>query len=404
MNKKKAIIIIIPFLLSIYSIFILNLLSKDRDSSEAENRALQQKPTWENVVNKDYGQVYEKYYTDQFVFRDELLKLYTNQQLNINKSKVNGYYIDEEEWVLEEPIINIDEEHMQYLANIINTYSQSLTNDGKEVYYVSAPHKVNSLRQKLPDYINKEYSIQNKDRLLSSFDKDNINIIDLTSEFNNKFTEEEREEFYFKTDHHWNSKGAYEGFKIIVDKISKNNNLKIEIEDEDYKETYIPNKKFLGSYNLNMYGLLDKNEKVPYVDKKESEEKNYYINDGNKFREAHYREIFAKYVNEEELTHAGSYTMDHLNYKIVNSKPIIDKKILIYRDSYHSAMSWMISDVFREVEVVDPRHIDKVNLTSEQVAENTDADIVLFMFNDLSFKDMINQLDSDTKIELDYIK
>ena len=64
----------------------------------------------------------------------------------------------------------------------------------------------------------------------------------------------------------------------------------------------------------------------------------------------------------------------------------------------------MISDVFREVEVVDPRHIDKVNLTSEQVAENTDADIVLFMFNDLSFKDMINQLDSETKIKLDYIK
>ena len=62
----------------------------------------------------------------------------------------------------------------------------------------------------------------------------------------------------------------------------------------------------------------------------------------------------------------------------------------------------MISDVFREVEVVDPRHIDKVNL--EQVAENTDADIVLFMFNDLSFKDMINQLDSETKIKLDYIK
>ena len=64
----------------------------------------------------------------------------------------------------------------------------------------------------------------------------------------------------------------------------------------------------------------------------------------------------------------------------------------------------MISDVFREVEVVDQRHIDKVNLTSEQVAENTDADIVLFMFNDLSFKDMINQLDSETKIKLDYIK
>ena len=57
------------------------------------------------------------------------------------------------------------------------------------------------------------------------------------------------------------------------------------------------------------------------------------------------------------------------------------------------------SDVYKR-----QRHIDKVNLTSEQVAENTDADIVLFMFNDLSFKDMINQLDSETKIKLDYIK
>ena len=55
MNKKKAIIIIIPFMLTIYSVFMLNFLSQDRESSEAENRALQQKPTWDNVVSKDYG-------------------------------------------------------------------------------------------------------------------------------------------------------------------------------------------------------------------------------------------------------------------------------------------------------------------------------------------------------------
>lgn len=119
MNKKKAIIIIIPFMLTIYSVFMLNFLSQDRESSEAENRALQQKTTWDNVVSKDYGQVYEKYYTDQFVFRDNILKLYKEQQLNINKSKVNGYYIDEDGWVLEEPIIDIDENHMNYLSNII---------------------------------------------------------------------------------------------------------------------------------------------------------------------------------------------------------------------------------------------------------------------------------------------
>ena len=50
MNKKKAIIIIIPFMLTIYSVFMLNFLSQDRESSEAENRALQQKPTFLSAI------------------------------------------------------------------------------------------------------------------------------------------------------------------------------------------------------------------------------------------------------------------------------------------------------------------------------------------------------------------
>ena len=54
-------------------------------------------------------------------------------------------YIDEDGWVLEEPIIDIDENHMNYLSNIINSYSENLANKNKEVYYVSAPHKVNNL-------------------------------------------------------------------------------------------------------------------------------------------------------------------------------------------------------------------------------------------------------------------
>ena len=49
------------------------------------------------MVSKDYAQVYEKYYTDQFVFRDNILKLYTEQQLNINKSKVLQYMKRSEE-------------------------------------------------------------------------------------------------------------------------------------------------------------------------------------------------------------------------------------------------------------------------------------------------------------------
>ena len=137
---------------------------------------------------------------------------------------------------------------------------------------------------------------------------------------------------------------------------------------------------------------MSKDEKVPYVELKNKKPKKYYLNNGREFIEAKEKDIFAYYVHEKELTHAGAYTMDDLNYKIINEKPLINKKVLIYRDSYHSALSWMLGDVFSEVEVVDPRHVSKFGNTSENIARQTEADIVIFMFNDLSFKDMINQL------------
>lgn len=394
MNKKRAIYIIIPFLIAVFGIGILNVINKDKEISFAENRTLQSKPAIENIKNKDYGTVYEKYYTDQFIYRDELLKLYTSIELNSNKSNVKGYYITDDNWVLEDPAIGLDDDYANYIANVVNKYATNLEAQGKDTYYVSTSHKTNALSEKYPNYVYKDASINNKNKFLQLLDSNKLEVIDITDEFKNKFSMKELENFYFKTDHHWNSIGAYEAFKLIVEKVGKDNQINIDIKDTDYDVTYIPNKKFLGSYNLNLYSMMSKDEKLPYVYKKEEPDKSYYLNIDKKFVEVETKDIFGTYTHEDELTHAGSYTMDDINYKIVNENPLIDKKVLIFRDSYHSAMSWLLGDVFREVEVVDPRHVAKFDSTNEEIAYNSDADIVMFMFNDLYFKDIVNLLDN----------
>ena len=55
-------------------------------------------------------------------------------------------------------------------------------------------------------------------------------------------------------------------------------------------------------------------------------------------------------------------------------------------------MSWLLADIFKEVEVVDPRHTAAVNLTSKEIIDRSSADVVLFMYNDLSATGVIPEL------------
>lgn len=390
MNKKKGLWISIPFLIIIFGFGIVNIITKDKEVSEAENRTLKQVP---KIVEGNFTGEFESYYADQFVLRDEFLKLYTKGQILSNKTKVRDYFVYDNEWILENPEVYIDDEEIKKATGIINDYSKQLSESGKDVYYISMPYKTNVLQHMYPKYINSSISVENKDRFLANLNKEYMNVLDLSEDFVNRFDEDTLEKLYFKTDHHWNSIGAYEAFKTIVESINKNSNENIKIDDSDYKEYVLDNKPFSGSYNLNMYQVISKDEPVPYVYRKGSEDyelrKSY---DGTWFAPTEKSDIIARFVNEDELTYAGSYIYDDHYYQLLNPNALTNKKALVIRDSYHSAMSWMLADIFEEVEVVDPRHTEAVNLTSKEIIERSNADVVLFMYNDYSATKVIPEL------------
>lgn len=81
-----------------------NYFHKDTAFSDTENRMLQQKPvfSWADLADGRFMGNFEKYQTDQFIFRREWIRLQTAADRLLGKNKSGDVYLGEGQ-LLEEP-------------------------------------------------------------------------------------------------------------------------------------------------------------------------------------------------------------------------------------------------------------------------------------------------------------
>ena len=389
MKNYKQFWITIPFILVLFGIGILNILSKDKTESLTENRALQQAPGIENIINRDYPSVYETYYTDQFIKRDELLKLYTKLEISMDKSTVRGYHIVDNKWIMPGNVKKQEDKDIKKEANKLNDFSKQISKKGRDIYYVSTPCKSQALKHLYPKYAEDGFALQNVSKFGSYLNKNYIDFINLDKYFNDEFTDKEKEQMYFKTDHHWNGLGAYEGFKYIINNMhildKKDEKL---ISDQNFVKYKELDKNFIGSYNRNLFYLFSKDEDIPYVYSKQSGKYEYFNFNGNEYVPIDQNQIISTEKSFDELTYGGAYTNDIPLYKIKNKNAPIDKKIMIVRDSYQAPTTLLFADLFKSVEILDPRNTIDANVS--KAIEQSDPDIAMFMFNSETYGGMVD--------------
>lgn len=395
MNNKKAKYIAIPFLTVIIATLFIHTISKDKEISTSENRALAQIPTVEELKKEDFTKKFESYFSDQFPFREELSQLYNKVELMLGKNKIKSYYVLKNNWVMPTPIDILQEEDLKNSAEKINELSKVALKSNKKVYYVSTPHKESMLTHLYPKFTKGlNNAMENKNKFKNYLDEDKIDFIDIDEDFLGKFNEKEREKLYFKTDHHWNGIGAYEGFKTIMEKMNKAKVIK-GINWDNYTETDLKKGYFLGSYNLNLNNLVKEDEDIPYFHLKNKHNKyEYFKYDGEKETKGKEEDFVATRIHEDEILYGGAYMFGNACniLKIRNKDALNDKKILIIRDSYQAPTSWLFADVFSEVQLVDPRYTEKLDLSIKEIIEDSDADMVMFMYNSTDFKSMIDEI------------
>lgn len=377
----SGLFIIYIFIIGVYMIGF----REDLEVSQIENRTLAQLPefTAENVLNGDYMEDFESYFTDQFPGRNVWLNAYTELQLLTNRTFINGHYIGANDWVMPKPSYNFNKQSIDTATKNMNEFAAFLKNEGTEFYYFMVPHKETLFQSIYPSYMEESSLEKTKNYFLSKLDDDMV-VVDMVEAFQTEFTDSELESMYFKTDHHWNGKGALEAYKIMTDTFATNsstiNTNKESLKDSHYqKECITPKAEFVGSYNKQIYMSVnsDDNEKMcAYIAKVFADYEVY--KEGKQVNPDNVYFGVSKNESKQVVSYADLYTGDYRELTIVNPT-VQEGNILVIKDSYANALVYQFAQNFHETTIYDIRHNE--DRTVKDYIKEHDFDSVAIIYN-----------------------
>jgi len=347
MKDKIFTILFISFL---SSIFLINILVPNKLISKTERRKLTQFPkiSFKSVMNKEFMEEMDSYTVDQFVIRDSFRELKAKVNYNIfrkldnNKMFLYKDYIFKSDYPTKQKSIN-------NFIEKINNVSKYLSEDNN-IYYSIIPEKNYYLDSK--KYLNIDY-----DYLYEEVKKINYNYIELRDVLSI--------EDYYKTDTHWKQ----ENLCKVVNRLGSYFNFYNECDYE--KNVY---KDFYGVY----YGQSAMNTSV--------DDLIYLTNDNILNSRVYYfdRNKYDKIYIEENLNNLDSYDifLDGASsfVEIYNDKSLIDKELVIFRDSFASSLAPLLINHYKKITLIDLRYIDRENYLSRVDFSNQD---VLFLYSTL---------------------
>ena len=206
MNNRQAWNVITLFLLMIFGVALISLITPKRSFSETENRTLADfpKPEAKDILSGKFERGYEDYLTDQFPWRDWWISLKTHAERAILKKDIHDVYLAKDEYLIEKHTGVFEDEradiNLQALSSFAGVMSERFSPDHVSVMIV--PNAVDILREKLPpfaDPYDEEIYLKKAESMLPEgvwFDAAGI------------LRQHKDEYIYYRTDHHWTTPAA----------------------------------------------------------------------------------------------------------------------------------------------------------------------------------------------------
>lgn len=358
-DRIKDIVVTISFLFVIIVILIANLIKADTEISLTERRRLQEFPKFSinELLTGNFFEKFEKYSMDQFVRREALRSLKTNIEMKVLK-KQDSNNIYEYDQKLIEQIYPLNEKSIMNITNKMNEIYQSYFDETNEIYYIIVPDKnyfVNNNHLKL-DYTKLQNTMINNlewAEYINIFD-----CLDLSC--------------YYATDSHWKQ----ERLQKVAHKISANMNLKLH---EDYEEKKIVD--FKGVYS-GQFPISTETDEIRILTNEVIENctvYNYETNTTTKIYDLGKKNSSDKY----DIYLSGAVPI----LKIENPNGILNKELIVFRDSYGSSLVPLLVEEYQNVTVIDTRYVSPKILDKYVEFENKD---ILFIYSTLLINNSIS--------------
>lgn len=225
--KLANIILIILFFLVIFSPAVGTLLGLKNVVSESENRNLNEIPqfNFSDQSLADYTKKLEAFLNDHFGFRNQLIKLNNNIVISLfNKSPVKKVLIGKEGWlyswnemIIENYYGSHDDRQLREWIKVYEKRRLWLKERGIDFAFVVAPNKMTIYPEYLPRTIetsNHETRLEQLVKVLK--ENTDVTIVDLRQPL---IAAKALNQVYYKTDTHWNYYGAFEAYKYLLKEI-----------------------------------------------------------------------------------------------------------------------------------------------------------------------------------------
>lgn len=366
-RRKVRLWMALGFISCIALLVLADGITKERKFSEEENRMLATKPkaSVETVMSGKFMSQYEKYKSDQFLGRDFWVSLKTKADLLLGKKDSNGVFKGADGYLLEE-ISVLDE--ASYKENMDAVTAFAARYPDLKMHMLIAPNAANILKEKLPAFAVTEDQNAQLKRTEEIVSAAGIQWIDAAKTLN----QHKNEEIYYRTDHHWTTKGAYYAFQEAA------GDLGILQEEMTAFVPHTVTEEFNGTLSATSGYERSRRENIDiYLPKK---------ND---------TEVVVNYVEEKEKS-ASMYSSEKLeekdkygmflngNHALVDIKTTSEKnrRLLILKDSYANCFVPFLTPYYREIVLVDPRYY--YGDLDDLIEEDRITD-VLFLYNGNTF-------------------
>lgn len=373
MDKRKNWTIIIFILIMISALSAADFLQPDREFSERENRGLEQKPdlTAGSFFTGDFSADYERYVTDQFIRRDDWIKVKTTLERLQLKQEMNDVYFAADGYLIEKHTGNFEKDtarlNISFLAEFVEKNQAVYGENGISVMIV--PNAVKVLEEKLPPYASpydeELYLKQIKAALPEEVWIDALEVL----------MEHKAEEIYYRTDHHYKTLAAYYLYQIW----SRKAGIKA-LSPEDY-EIETVSQDFLGTLESKIGGRIVPDSIQIYVPKVHDPYTLKYGGSGKEKQDL-YEWSALETKDKYSIFFGGNHPVAEAVIENESSR-----KLLVIKDSYANCFLPFTFQDFGEVDFVDLRYY---NESLRDYMNRKDYTDVLFLYNAAGFAEDSN--------------
>ena len=323
---------------------LLSTIKKDVGYSNNENRMMQSFPKSSTILDGKFMEDFDKYASDQFIFRDNWLSAKTYIEFLTFKKCINGVYITEDRLLNNYTETDFDDKQIEFNKAMINYFTKTYN---AKVYLIPSSSEI--YKNELPVF-NNMTNINSKLEGLENY----VLLDDLMNEHKDEY-------IYYKTDHHWTTLAAYYFYKDVL-------NGKCEFDEKLIDDDF--------------YGTIHSKINMDLF----SDE--IHINGSDTHFEAYYdlgKEdkgiYFDKYLDGKDKY---SYFLDsnHGLIEIVNNDIDNNKSIVIVKDSFSNCLVPFIAEDYKKVYVIDLRYFN-INLST--YLKTIKYDEIYIIYNKINF-------------------